>query len=94
VFRSGDFLGEVSVVTGAVRTATVVADTPVITFEVDRYAFDYLVMHDPRLRIRMENLIKARSDGSWMVSFLKFPFFLFVTLSIYIYMVQQKTHLS
>ena len=65
VFRPGDFLGEVSVVTGEVRTATVVADTTVTTFEVDRYAFDYLVMHDARLKIRMTNLIKARSDGSW-----------------------------
>jgi CRP-like cAMP-binding protein/phosphoribosyl 1,2-cyclic phosphodiesterase len=65
IFRPGDYLGEVSVVTGAPRTATIVADTPVTTFEVDRYAFDYLVMHDPRLKFRMENLIKARSDGSW-----------------------------
>jgi len=65
VFRPGDFLGEVSVVTGEVRTATVVADSTVVTFEVDRYAFDYLVMHDARLKIRMTNLIKARSDGSW-----------------------------
>lgn len=65
VFRPGDFLGEVSVVTGEVRTATVVADVEVTTFEVDRYAFDYLVMHDSRLKIRMTNLIKARSDGSW-----------------------------
>jgi len=65
IFRPGDFLGEVSVVTGEVRTATVVADTSVVTFEVDRYAFDYLVMHDARLKIRMTNLIKARSYGSW-----------------------------
>jgi CRP-like cAMP-binding protein len=65
VFRSGDYLGEISVITGAVRTATVVAETAVLAMEVDKYAFDYLVMHDPRLKVRMENLIKSRSDGSW-----------------------------
>lgn len=65
VFRPGDFLGEVSVVTGETRSVTVTADTEVVTFEVDRYAFDYLIMHDSKLKVRMNNLIKTRSDGSW-----------------------------
>lgn len=65
LFLPGDYLGEISVMTNAKRTATIVAETDVVTVEIDKYAFSYFLRTDSTLCSRMENLEKARRDGSW-----------------------------
>jgi CRP-like cAMP-binding protein len=65
IFKAGDYLGEISVVTGAKRTATITSHTDSLVVEVDKYAFSYFLFKDRQLARRMNNLVKARLDGSW-----------------------------
>ena len=45
----GDVVGELSVLTGAPRAATVTADGPAIVYEIDREAFDAAARRAPEL---------------------------------------------
>ncbi|GBG27624.1 cAMP-dependent protein kinase regulatory subunit [Hondaea fermentalgiana] len=65
VFKVGDYLGEISVITGEDRTATIVAETACTIVEVDKYAFHYFLMKDKKLYAKMECLVRSRMDGSW-----------------------------
>jgi CRP-like cAMP-binding protein len=65
VFRSGDYLGEISSTTGQTRSASILAETNVTAMEMDQYALNYLMMNDRHLRTRLEHVVHARSDGSW-----------------------------
>lgn len=64
-FKVGDYLGEISVITGEDRTATIVAETQCTIVEVDKYAFHYFLMKDKKLYTKMECLVRSRMDGSW-----------------------------
>lgn len=60
VFRYGDYLGEIGVMTNEKRTATITADTFVVTIELSRYAFAHLIKSNRKLYIKMKNLVSAR----------------------------------
>jgi len=64
-FRVGDYLGEISIMTGEERTATIAAETKCTVIEIDKYAFHYLIGKDQHLDDRMRCLVKSRIDGSW-----------------------------
>lgn len=65
LFKVGDYLGEISVITGEDRTATIVAETNCTIVEVDKYAFHYFLTKDKKLYAKMECLVRSRMDGSW-----------------------------
>lgn len=65
IFKVGDYLGEISVITGEDRTATILAETDCTIIEVDKYAFHYFITKDKNLYAKMECLVRSRMDGSW-----------------------------
>lgn len=72
----GDFVGEMSLMTGAPRTATVTAESPVTALEIDRSAIQPLITGNPSLFDRFaETLEKRRAEldeahgpGGWPFS--------------------------
>ena len=56
----GEFVGEMSLLTGAPRTATVTAKTPVTAFEIDRTAIQPLVAGNPALFDRFADILEKR----------------------------------
>jgi NTE family protein len=57
--RRGDVIGEMSLVTGEPRSATVVAAVPTTAFELSRYGVAALIAEHPRI---LENLTRILSD--------------------------------
>lgn len=49
----GDFFGEISLLDGGARTATVVAETPMALLRVDRPGLARMVKEDPGIALRM-----------------------------------------
>ncbi len=49
----GDFFGEISLLDGGARTATVVAETPMSLFRIDRAGLARIVKEDPGVGLRM-----------------------------------------
>ncbi|HXF72245.1 MAG TPA: cyclic nucleotide-binding domain-containing protein [Actinomycetota bacterium] len=49
----GDFFGEISLLDGGVRTATVVAETPISLLRIDRAGLARIVKEDPGVGLRM-----------------------------------------
>jgi CRP-like cAMP-binding protein len=77
MLRTGDIFGEMSVLTGARRAATVTATTPVIAVEIPKTALSPLIAASPELADRFAAMLKKRqgeldsiyrSDKSWRVS--------------------------
>lgn len=72
----GDFVGEMSLLTGAPRTATVTAEAPVTALEIDRAAIQPLLAGNPGLFDRFAELLekrraeldKAHGPGGWPFS--------------------------
>ena len=72
----GDFVGEMSLLTGAPRTATVTTETPVTALEIDRAAIQPLVAGNPDLFDRFAELLEKRranldavhGPGAWPFS--------------------------
>jgi CRP-like cAMP-binding protein len=58
--RAGDVFGEMSLLTGAPRAATVVAQTPVIALEIDRSAMQALLDAEPSLSGRFAAMLEKR----------------------------------
>jgi len=58
----GDFFGEVSLLTGKPRTATITAHTDVTAIELDRTDFDSIVKNHPEARTTLEDFYKRRAD--------------------------------
>jgi ATP-binding cassette subfamily B protein len=54
VLGAGDVFGEISLLSGGVRTATVRARTPVVALRLDRGLFLALVQRRPELRLQLE----------------------------------------
>ena len=58
--RAGDFLGEMSLLTGAPRSATVRCDSEVEAVIVDKAAFREILLADPRIAERLSENLAAR----------------------------------
>jgi len=58
--RAGDIFGEMSLLTGAPRAATVVAQTPVVALEIDRSAMRPLLDAEPSLSERFAEMLERR----------------------------------
>lgn len=50
---AGDFFGEMSLIDGKPRTATVIADTPIVLLVIHRRSFGYLLDDVPRIQKRV-----------------------------------------
>jgi len=61
---AGDSFGEVAVLSGSPRTATVVAATPCDVLEVDREALGTLLRLRPGARRQLEQMARARRDSA------------------------------
>lgn len=57
---AGDIVGEMSLLTGAPRTATVTADTAISAMEVDRAALQPLLARNPSLFDRFAEILERR----------------------------------
>jgi CRP/FNR family cyclic AMP-dependent transcriptional regulator len=62
--RSGDFFGEIALVTGQPRTASVVATTPVHALIIEGHAFRRLLEDAPDIREKVERAIAERTAES------------------------------
>lgn len=58
--RDGEIFGEMSLLTGAARAATVLAQTPVIALEVDHSALRPLLSAEPLLSERFATMLEKR----------------------------------
>ena len=58
--RDGDFFGEVSLLTGRPRTATIVAKTYVQMIELDKESLDKITRRFPRVQIVLEDFYQKR----------------------------------
>ena len=62
ILAPGETVGEMAVVTGAPRTATIRALEPSLLFYIPKPAFDQLVQSAARVRDRVSELIKLRTE--------------------------------
>ena len=62
--HSGDFFGEIALLTGQPRTATVVATTPVHALVIEGHAFRRLLEDAPDIKEKVERAFADRTDGS------------------------------
>lgn len=62
--REGDFLGEISLLSGAARTATITAATPVDALELDRPGFDAIVSRHPRVGDVLHRFYEQRRNSA------------------------------
>ena len=60
----GDFFGEISLLDGGPRTATVVAETPVITLALTQWVFKSLIEHNPSIASKMLKVMASRLRSS------------------------------
>lgn len=49
----GEFFGEISLLDGGARTATVVAETPLVTLELTRRAFTKVLEQEPVVAVKL-----------------------------------------
>ncbi|MCL4817680.1 MAG: cyclic nucleotide-binding domain-containing protein [Vicinamibacteria bacterium] len=63
-FAEGEFFGEISVLTGKPRTATIVAATPVEVLELDKKTLDTITQQHPRVREILEEFQKKRAQDT------------------------------
>jgi CRP-like cAMP-binding protein len=59
--RPGDFFGEFALLDGGPRTATVVAESPVVALRLSRTAFRQMLSKEPQVAVRMLEGIAARA---------------------------------
>jgi CRP-like cAMP-binding protein len=60
--RAGDFFGEIALVTGQPRTASVVATTPVHALIIEGHAFRRLLEDAPDIREKVERAVAERTS--------------------------------
>lgn len=56
----GEFLGEIALVTGEPRTATVVATSPVHVLVIEGHAFQRLLETAPEIKAKVDGVVEAR----------------------------------
>ncbi len=61
---AGEFFGEVSVLTGKPRTATIVARTPVTVIEISREALDRIARQFPEVRTVLQRFYERRAQAT------------------------------
>lgn len=61
---AGDFFGEIALITGQPRTATVVASTPVHALVIEGHAFRRLLEDAPDIREKVERALAERTGGT------------------------------
>jgi len=59
---AGDFFGEVSLLTGKPRTATITAESQVIAIELDRQSVDRIAVRHPEVRTILEEFYNRRAE--------------------------------
>jgi cAMP-dependent protein kinase regulator len=62
--KEGDFFGEISVLSGRARTATITAATPCELLELDRASLDSILETHPNVRNVLEEFFMKRADSS------------------------------
>ncbi len=60
---AGDFFGEIALLSGEPRTASVVATTPVHALVIEGHAFQRLLAEAPEVRAKVERAAAERSDS-------------------------------
>jgi len=60
----GDFFGEVSLMTGKPRTATITAHTDTTLIELDRESFETITQHHPEVRQILEDFYRRRAENT------------------------------
>jgi CRP/FNR family cyclic AMP-dependent transcriptional regulator len=60
----GDFFGEISLLDGGPRTATVVAETPLTTLGLTQWVFKTLVENNPSIAAKLLKVMAARLRAS------------------------------
>lgn len=63
-FTEGEFFGEISVLTGKPRTATIVAATPVEVLELDKKTLDAITQQHPRVREILKEFHEKRAQDT------------------------------
>jgi CRP-like cAMP-binding protein len=58
--KQGDFFGEMALIDGAPRTATVEADSEVLTLQIGRSQFGKLLENEPRIALVMLRTLAGR----------------------------------
>ena len=61
---AGDFFGEIALITGHPRTASVVATTPVHALVIEGHAFRRLLEDAPDIREKVERALAQRTEGT------------------------------
>jgi CRP/FNR family transcriptional regulator, cyclic AMP receptor protein len=61
---AGDFFGEISLLDGGPRTATVVAETPITMLALTQWVFKSLIEHNPSIASKMLKVMAARLRSS------------------------------
>ena len=61
---SGDFFGEISLLDGGPRTATVVAETPMTTLALTQWVFKSLIENNPSIASKMLKVMASRLRSS------------------------------
>jgi CRP/FNR family cyclic AMP-dependent transcriptional regulator len=62
--NAGDFFGEIALLSGVPRTASVVATSPVHALVIEGHAFRQLIVDAPDIRDKVERALAERTDGS------------------------------
>jgi CRP/FNR family transcriptional regulator, cyclic AMP receptor protein len=56
----GEFFGEISLLDGGPRTASVIADTPVLAARLSKRSFDRMVLDEPGLAAKLLSVVARR----------------------------------
>ena len=56
----GEFFGEISLLDGGPRTATVIADTPVVAIRLFKSSFDRVVKEEPQVAGKILTVVARR----------------------------------
>jgi len=58
--NEGDYFGEMSLITGEPRSATVIAETDVVLFQLSKLDFDSLILKNPNISLSLTHVLTQR----------------------------------
>lgn len=64
LLRHGEVIGEMSLITGEPRSATVIADVPTVTLELDRAVFAAIMADYPAIMMNLNRILGARLSAT------------------------------